>query len=242
MNTAQFLKEFLKKNWKDILILLLGSILFCIIIISMISGIKEKYEKTIEPKNNWGYLPHLEDDDIKIFRKYLEKGNRCFEFGCGYSTLYIAKIPNIEKVISIENNIEWFEKIEQKIEDEKMGDIIQLKYIDTDSDHSSWGFPKSKNLKKFRNYYTSYDIEFKADTIFIDGRFRISCALDILDKIDTTIWVIIDDFSNRPEYHVLLKYYEKEECGKILVVLKKKSLLNKDELEKDKEFYKLDER
>lgn len=193
-------------------------------------------------KEKWSEVPHLENKDMVMFKRYLEKGTRCFEFGCGWGTIWIAKLPNIERLKSIENDIVWYEKITKRIEEEKLENIAEICYVDTDSNHSGWGFPKSKNLEKWRNYYASYSPSFNADIILIDGRFRVSCGLDLVRKIETITFVMIDDFLNREHYHVLLKYYDKVECGKIAVILKKKLLINEEELDADIKKYQLDNR
>lgn len=239
MSILRDIKSLLKQEWKRYAIILLSIVLLYIVIqLSICSG---KVQQSMSTEK-WTYIPILEKEDVDVFKKYLEKGNRCFEFGSGYGTIYIAKLNNIDKVKSIENDIEWYEKIESKIQEEKLGDFVDLVYVNTNSDHTSWGYPRTSDLGKFRNYYTAYDPSFKADIIYIDGRFRVSCGLDLINKIDTTTYVMVDDFTNRPWYQDLLKYYDKEECGKLLVVLKKKHLINRDELNNDIEKYKFDSR
>ena len=47
------------------------------------------------------------------------------------------------------------------------------------------------------------------DTILIDGRFRVACALSIFPYINENTLVLLDDFINRQnQFSEVLKYYE----------------------------------
>lgn len=186
------------------------------------------------------YKPVLLNRDYELLLKYLKMGKNCFEFGSGYSTVWISKLDNIGKIISVENDKIWYDKITELVKKEGVYNIVSIKYVDTDSDGSSWGTPKSQNLIKWKNYYTSYQPEYKSNVIYIDGRFRVSCALDLVCKIDTSTYVFIDDFKNRYYYHVVLKYYDIHDCGKLAVVLVKKHIIDYEKLEKDIELYSTD--
>ena len=62
----------------------------------------------------------------------------------------------------------------------------------------------------------------KIDTILIDGRFRVACALNIYPYISIKTRVLFDDFLNRQEqYGIILKYYSIEKHFGNMVLLKK---------------------
>lgn len=46
------------------------------------------------------------------------------------------------------------------------------------------------------------------DLVFIDGRFRVACCLKCYDVIKDECLIAFDDFLNRPEYHVVLNYFD----------------------------------
>ena len=65
----------------------------------------------------------------------------------------------------------------------------------------------------------------KIDLILIDGRFRVSCCLKCFDIINENTHILFDDFMNRPEYHIVLKYFDiiEKTNDNCMVCLKKKS-------------------
>lgn len=74
----------------------------------------------------------------------------------------------------------------------------------------------------------------KADFIFIDGRFRVACALSIILNCNSNPIVAIHDFWVRIEYQVLLEFYDIEDRIDTLAVLK----IKKDvDIEKVKQLY-----
>lgn len=75
--------------------------------------------------------------------------------------------------------------------------------------------------------YTNPKIKIKSkliDLILIDGRFRVACCLHCYNIIDKNTCIIFDDFLNRPEYHIVLDYYDiiEKTSDNIMVILKKK--------------------
>ena len=71
--------------------------------------------------------------------------------------------------------------------------------------------PKKERLNKWKNYVRApWEIinDNKPDLIFIDGRFRVACALySIIQMKDYPgNKILIDDYSYRPEYKIIEKY------------------------------------
>ena len=87
-------------------------------------------------------------------------------------------------------------------------DIIYLT-IDLKSNYA-FGFPgKGTTVENWKKYIQAYKAEYNADIILIDGRFRVACGLDIFSKIKYDTLVLIHDYNDRKEYHILEKYYIK---------------------------------
>ena len=67
------------------------------------------------------------------------------------------------------------------------------------------------------------DIIKNIDTILIDGRFRVACALNCFNVIRNNTFVLFDDFLNRKHYHIVLDYYDIiDKAGRLVVLQKKK--------------------
>lgn len=68
------------------------------------------------------------------------------------------------------------------------------------------------------------------DTIFIDGRFRVACALSALLHCQNST-IMIHDFFNRQQYHIVLEFLDMIEECETLGVFKPKKRLNKANLQ-----------
>jgi hypothetical protein len=81
----------------------------------------------------------------------------------------------------------------------------------------------------------------KFDLIFIDGRFRVACALQaILYSLKKPgIKILIHDYSRRPEYHVLEKFIEVQKSAESLYLFTVKRDCMAMEVNKMYEQYKL---
>ena len=93
----------------------------------------------------------------------------------------------------------------------------------------SWGYPEPDTTdfqkKKYSDYIRLIKNAKTIDLILIDGRFRVACCLKCFDKINQDCFIIFDDFLNRPQYHIVLDYYEiiEKTIDNTMVVLQKKS-------------------
>jgi hypothetical protein len=73
-----------------------------------------------------------------------------------------------------------------------------------------------KNLEK--------EEQLKIDLVLIDGRFRVACCLKCYNVISNDCLIIFDDFLKRPQYNIVLNYFDIIEKTKDnnMVLLKKK--------------------
>lgn len=97
-----------------------------------------------------------------------------------------------------------------------------------------WGYPvndKKKHL--WPNYSLSvFSQESKHDLVPIDGRFRVSCALNSIINTPTHCKIIIHDFWNRPHYQILLRYLQVTEQVDTIGVFSKKEDVDHAEIQK----------
>ena len=111
-----------------------------------------------------------------------------------------------------------------------------------DTQPRNWGNPgkNATDIQKinYSNQITKLTKEEQdnIDLVFIDGRFRVACCLKCYDIIKDTCLIAFDDFLNRPEYHVVLEYFDiiEKTKGNRMVILKKKNnvIIPKDVIEK----------
>jgi len=175
--------------------------------------------------------PFMQENEIQLYSKYLKQAKNLFEFGAGNSTLYAETFSNIENIYSIDSDKNWCEKIRKASTTNK----INITHIDIGpiSKTRSFGIPQNDSiiddgdpLKQLQpNYYNFINnLDNNFDTILIDGRWRVMCAIRTWEKYrEKDVTVVIHDYLNRKEYYGFLdNYYEIIESANSLAVTKPK--------------------
>jgi len=167
--------------------------------------------------------PHLAPSDKQMFYKYLDKCINYFEYGSGGSTVQASIRPNIKSIISVESDIEWYNKIKNLV------DNVHYIYNDMNVKPNTWGHPgnNATSLQKI-----NYSEHFKklgkdSDLILIDGRFRVACCLKCFDTMKDDCIMLFDDFLDRKYYHIVLNYFtiiEKTNDNRMVALKKKKDV------------------
>lgn len=188
--------------------------------------------------------PAFSANDKKLFYKYLNKASYYFEYGTGGSTYQAAIRPNIKEIISVESDYVWHNQFKLLLEDEYSH--IRFLYSGLSCLPNTWGNPgPDSTLQEWIEYsdqLTKVDVDInKFDFILIDERFRVACCLKCFDLINDDCIIAFDDFLNRPEYHVVLDYYDIIDKSKdnIMVILKKKSTIDGPSREMIKKYEKI---
>jgi len=172
--------------------------------------------------------PHLDKNDKNMFYKYLDNASVYFEYGSGGSTYQASIRNNISKMYSVESDKEWYNKLKKLI------NVTKVKYIynEMDSKPNTWGNPGPKSTHIQRINYSNYmrllneDEKKVIDFVFIDGRFRVACCLKAFEDINNNALIAFDDFLNRPQYHIVLNFYDivDKTNDNRMVILKKKHI------------------
>ena len=203
----------------------------------------------IEIVNNpTNYLQKKNMSDINIlltikekvfFSLILTKCKKYLEFGVGGSTLLAYTTENIKKIISVDSDINWINEI-KKFKNIKNDDNKKLifEYINI-GEVTNFGYPKIKTEKIF-NYSNKVFKKYKNDydLVFIDGRFRVACTLQVILNCKKDIKILIHDFNDRPFYHILYKYLDVIYSINNLVLFSIKERININEVNKNYEKYK----
>lgn len=105
-----------------------------------------------------------------------------FEYGSGYSTLFWAN--RCKKIISIEDNREWFDKLNDKMPD-------NVEYLFKEN--------KSEYIRIINNYLAKFDV------IIIDGNHRYECAIEALNRLNDTGFIILDNSDWKEKTSKLLR-------------------------------------
>lgn len=148
-------------------------------------------------------IPWLTNSSVKFLDHFVKPGNLIFEFGSGSSTCYF--LNKKAKVISVEHDLEWYNKVLEKIESLDNKDIVYKLIEPVKKEYSKYNLLSDKD-KRFIGYdyfdYSSsilfYDNE-SFDVVLIDGRVRSKCVLNSISKVKKGGILIIDN-AERKEY------------------------------------------
>lgn len=134
------------------------------------------------------------------------------EFGMGGSTLMAARLK-VPFYHSVESDAGWVQRcsshpaIHALIENDR----FNLCHVDI-GPVGAGGFPTDKShASKWVNYHADVwdHMSNLPDLVFIDGRFRLACALQAAARCAPGTSVLIHDYSDRPYYHEIEHFLEK---------------------------------
>lgn len=123
-------------------------------------------------------IPWMNYPVVDLLRERLHKDLRLFEYGSGYSTVFYASL--VRDVVSIEYNKSWFDHVAKTAPDN-----VQLVFKEKDIDG------------KYCRAISEHERQF--DVVIVDGRDRVNCAKQSLERLSASGVVILDD-SYRDRY------------------------------------------
>lgn len=166
------------------------------------------------------------EDNAVLFKKLLATCDIYAEYGCGLSTQYVLDNTTIP-VISIDSSNEWVGIVKER---SKNSNRLYIHCANVGA-VGDWGRPigyqKRSNFQEYTNWIWEQNIT--PDTILIDGRFRVACFLTCLLKAPKDTKIIFDDYTNRPEYHLVEEFLPvKEVCGRQALFIVSSQLENQE--------------
>lgn len=142
------------------------------------------YRKIID-RNNMP-IPWWTYSSIKFVDQRLTKDMEIFEFGAGFSSLWLSK--RVKSITAIENNKEWLDYIKKKnipnieliYSDTNNRKYVDIAFLPIENNEISYGSAISKTNKKF-------------DIIIIDGVDRNKSIKYAIDSLKINGVIIIDN-------------------------------------------------
>lgn len=183
--------------------------------------------------------PEMTQEELNLLMNTVKGAESIYEFGCGGSTTVFCQMA-IPNVYSVDSSLEWLVKVQKSATAIGSPTTLILNYVDINANDKDFGMPKDDS-KKFNwySYPTTFNNVSKTpDVVFVDGRFRVACALESWSNMSEYSKLIVHDYTKRPEYHIIEKYFTKEESAHTLCVFAKRNDVDTDELHKDIEIYK----
>jgi cellulose biosynthesis protein BcsQ len=173
--------------------------------------------------------PRMTDREIEAFCSAISGKQFYLEFGTGGSTLLATR--NIRGgVVSVESDRAWIDKLKENDEIAAAFTKGKLAFIPIDvGPVGAWGVPLTEaNMRNWPKYYSevwrSRPSDF--DVIFIDGRFRVACALMTAACCVDSALIMIHDYTYRFGYTTIEKYFDTVEVIETLVILRRRPTVN----------------
>lgn len=150
----------------------------------------------------------------ELLHSYIRASTRYLEFGAGESTIFAAGVPTIRTITSVESSEQFV--LDNLMPDPAVGRAVSagtltFQIVDI-GETGRWGYPKDGSRRHlWPNYSLSvFRRKCEHDLVLIDGRFRVACALNCILNEPPACTMLIHDFWNRPEYHLLLDFLTTE--------------------------------
>jgi hypothetical protein len=154
--------------------------------------------------------PMMQSGEVDFLAHRLSQAKRYLEFGAGGSTFLALKL-GVPKVYSVESSADWLKEMRYRPEIPAAEQDGRLTFFHADiGPTKELGFPvDDAAAKKWPAYYRDVWPKIEPatiDTVLIDGRFRVACALAAIAHCGTATSIMIHDFWDRPFYHPLLYF------------------------------------
>lgn len=147
----------------------------------------------------------IPDEEMAVMRDVYAEASVILEYGSGGSTVLAAGLEG-KTVFSVESDREWHLGVAEWFSANPSTANLVLHYADI-GPTGAWGTPTDTNSwAKFSGYPLSIwqrDDFKQPDVVLIDGRFRTACFLTIAYLSEKPVTVLWDDYTGRPEYHVV---------------------------------------
>lgn len=166
--------------------------------------------------------------DTALFYRYIRSRHDLIYYEYAYSslTIQLCEEPSVMSIHSLDTDKNNYNSIgnHTRQQEELIARKLRYTYYDI------------TNGEKEDYLNNIHDITYMPDVIFINGPYKIACALHVFLEIDEARHVIINISIINPEYKILHKYFIVENIGTNLTVLQKRLDVVFDN--KDLEYYK----
>jgi hypothetical protein len=156
--------------------------------------------------------PWFDDASIEFYSSRIRDSKIYLEYGSGGSTVQAAQVVDV--LVSVDSDPYFLRAVEKVLARQPGRADRHLIYPDIGLT-GPWGTPVSRRLserrlEKWRRYPESPWAIFREkgiepDTILIDGRFRVACALESLANLlpNSQTLLLFDDYIDRAYYHAI---------------------------------------
>jgi hypothetical protein len=153
----------------------------------------------------------MSGSDLTNKLRELSKGKNVIEFGAGGSTILFS--TSAKAVYSVESDRMYVARLRKYFRKHDLTNV-RVEYANI-GPTKSLGFPIALLRVFFKKRYPNYSSKpFKNSKIldgeilvFVDGRFRVCCALQSAEHLAFPFTLVFDDYFNRSEYRLVEKFF-----------------------------------
>ena len=147
----------------------------------------------------------LFDGDDQLFKSIVKTAKVYAEYGVGKSSIWVLQ-NTTAKILAVDTSEHWINHVrtEANAADRFDVDWVNLGEI-------GWaGRPNNfERRNQFKDYIQSvWSRGAEPDLVLIDGRFRVACFLYSLAKANPGCTILFDDYTNRPNYHLVEEFLQ----------------------------------
>lgn len=160
--------------------------------------------------------PHFDQLSQIYFMNRISCSRIYLEYGTGGSTIHASRW--VDKLFAVDSDSYFMKAVQKKLDQQPRKATCRLIYADIGRT-GPWGRPIKRKYEpgrepaSWRAYpelpWTALAEEnIRPDTILIDGRFRVACALASLRHLPahSETEILFDDYAERQHYHALEQY------------------------------------
>jgi len=176
-------------------------------------------------------VPHMIGPELALLQAVGSQRRFIVEFGCGGSTAEWLQ-HRAERIVSVESDPAWLTQLRDHpdLVDAVASGRVTLIHADI-GPTGPWGQPRGReHIDRWPGYWSAVwespaivEADQPVDLVFVDGRFRVACALNAALHIDSGAAIVIHDFAPRPHYHVVLKHLDVVATAESLIVLQRRA-------------------
>jgi len=182
--------------------------------------------------------PHLDEQGALLFRDVLTRTTRYLEYGTGGSTVLASEFADV--VVAVESDARALTAVRRALSAAKRRPALSKLILVDIGFTRGWGAPlftrpTPARLARWANYAMAPWDFFRQhgiapDTILIDGRFRVACALACLLNLEarSPCQLLFDDYGDRPHYRAVEAFADLVSTHGRMAVFRKKETFDVD--------------
>ena len=177
----------------------------------------------------------LSDLEKKFLIENVSGSKSYLEFGSGGSTFLVLTQTGVPLVVSVESDMAWLDHLREwdcivANEADKRLCFLHVNIGKT----GDWGVPTEMDKKDlFPDYSMAPFVthaKTKFDTVFINGRFRVACALQTILNSAPGTKILMHDYTFRPNYHIILQFLDIVDVVDTMALFKIKTDVSKKDV------------